>query len=359
MTKAWTETTVGEWCPFAYGKGLPERDRRGGSVPVFGSNGVVGWHDEFAVNGAGIIIGRKGTVGSVILSGTPFWPIDTTFYVGEADHRDLRFTAALLQSLGLDQRNSHSAVPGLSRDDAHQLLIRVPSLDEQRRIAHVLSALDERIEVTSRLIDLLSAAAQTLSETAPSTCSVSDLARTERVQWYPEQHLGDIVDHYSLPAFDAGTGAERVEASAIASNKLQVRGPSVLFSRLNPDTNRTWLCTPSSEVSASVCSTEYAVLVAETTTASQLWAVLSSGEVGGLLAAASTGTSASHQRVREDAVLGAAVPDPRSLSRRDQQTIDIYAKSVLDKIRELKVLRDTRDLLLPSLVSGELRVALL
>lgn len=155
MTKAWTETTVGEWCPLAYGKGLPERDRRGGSVPVFGSNGVVGWHDESAVNGAGIIIGRKGTVGSVILSTTPFWPIDTTFYVGEADHRDLRFTAALLQSLGLDQRNSHSAVPGLSRDDAHQLLIRVPSLDEQRRIALVLSALDECIESLDRAERLL------------------------------------------------------------------------------------------------------------------------------------------------------------------------------------------------------------
>ena len=146
MTEAWTETTVGEWCPFAYGKGLPQRDRRGGSVPVFGSNGIVGWHDEYAVPGAGIIIGRKGTVGSVILSATAFWPIDTTYYVAESDHRDLRFTAALLESLDLDQRNSHSAVPGLSRDDAHQLSIRVPSLDEQRRIAEVLGVLDDRIE---------------------------------------------------------------------------------------------------------------------------------------------------------------------------------------------------------------------
>jgi type I restriction enzyme S subunit len=233
----------------------------------------------------------------------------------------------------------------------------LPPLGEQRRIAAVLGALDDRIDVASRLIGLLSAAAQTLSATAPDTCTVSDLAHSERVQWYPEQHPGDIVDHYSLPAFDAGLGAERVEATEIASNKLQVPGPRVLFSRLNPDTNRTWLCVPSPEVSTSVCSTEYAVLAPRTTTVGQLWAVLSAGEVGDLLAASSTGTSASHQRVREDAVLGATVADPRSLSADDQHTLDIYTNSFLEKVRELKAMREARDFLLPRLVSGELRVA--
>jgi type I restriction enzyme S subunit len=235
--------------------------------------------------------------------------------------------------------------------------VSLPPLDEQRRIAEVLGALDDRIDTAGRLIGLLSAAAQALSSTAPRTCAVSDLARTDRVHWYPGQHSGEAIDHYSLPAFDAGVGAERTEASEIASNKFQVRGPRVLFSRLNPDTSRTWLCIPSSDVSASVCSTEYAVLVAETTTVGQLWAVLSSGEVGDLLAAASTGTSASHQRVREDAILGATVADPRSLSMADQHAIDAYADSVVEKVRELKSLREARDFLLPRLVAGELRVA--
>jgi len=235
--------------------------------------------------------------------------------------------------------------------------VALPSLEEQQRIAAVLGALDDRLETASRLIALLSAAAQALSATAPSTCVVSDLASTERVQWYPAQHRGEIVDHYSLPAFDAGNGAERVEASEIASNKLRVNGPRVLFSRLNPDTNRTWLCVPAEDVSASVCSTEYAVLKPKTTSVGGLWAVLSSGEVGDLLAAASTGTSASHQRVREEVVLGATVADPRSLSDEDQLAIDTYADAVLEKAQELKSLREVRDFLLPRLVSGELRVA--
>jgi type I restriction enzyme S subunit len=259
--------------------------------------------------------------------------------------------------LGESVNGTSSSHQRVSLDHLLDLRAPMPPPDEQRRIAEVLGALDDRIDTAGRLIGLLSAAAQALSSTAPRTCAVSDLARTDRVHWYPGQHSGEAIDHYSLPAFDAGVGAVRTEASEIASNKFQVRGPRVLFSRLNPDTSRTWLCIPSSDVSASVCSTEYAVLVAETTTVGQLWAVLSSGEVGDLLAAASTGTSASHQRVREDAILGATVADPRSLSMADQHAIDAYADSVVEKVRELKSLREARDFLLPRLVAGELRVA--
>lgn len=277
----------------------------------------------------------------------------------KSDRADSEFVYYLMAASTdyLHQHANGTTFMELSGGVFKNLEFMLPPLEDQRRIAEVLGTLDDRIDAARRLVRSLSSAAQALSSTAPTTCSVSDLARTERVQWYPAQHVGDIVDHYSLPAFDAGAGAERVEASEIASNKLQVQGPRVLFSRLNPDTNRTWLCVPASDVSASVCSTEYAVLVAETATVGQLWAVLSSGEVGDLLAAASTGTSASHQRVREDAVLGATVADPRSLSEADQRTLDAYTDSLLEKVRELKALREARDFLLPRLVSGELRVS--
>lgn len=61
----WIETTVGEYCPFVYGKGLPKPQRAEGNIPVFGSNGCVDYHNKSYVNGPGIIIGRKGSVGAV------------------------------------------------------------------------------------------------------------------------------------------------------------------------------------------------------------------------------------------------------------------------------------------------------
>jgi type I restriction enzyme, S subunit len=80
MKGDWTPTTVGSFCPFAYGKGLPEKKRNSnGNIKVYGSNGPVGVHDQPLVNQPGIVIGRKGTVGAVHFVSEPFWPIDTSF----------------------------------------------------------------------------------------------------------------------------------------------------------------------------------------------------------------------------------------------------------------------------------------
>ena len=83
------QTTVGEFCPFEYGKGLSEKKRLFGNIPVYGSNGIVGMHNESFVKTHGIIIGRKGTVGALHLSDRPFWPIDTSFYVVKEDYYEI------------------------------------------------------------------------------------------------------------------------------------------------------------------------------------------------------------------------------------------------------------------------------
>ena len=157
MANNWKETTLGEFSPFAYGKGLPSKKRnQDGNVKVYGSNGVVGNHDEFLINNAGIVIGRKGTVGAVHFSEAPFWPIDTTFYIkDEPEKRDLRFTYFLLKTLGLEHMNADSAVPGLNRDAAHARKIRIPDLSEQKQIAHILGSLDDKIELNRRMNETL------------------------------------------------------------------------------------------------------------------------------------------------------------------------------------------------------------
>jgi type I restriction enzyme S subunit len=71
---SWAHTTIGDFAPFLYGKGLPEKERNSaGSVLVYGSNGVVGKHDAAHVLNRGIVVGRKGTIGSVHYSDVPFW----------------------------------------------------------------------------------------------------------------------------------------------------------------------------------------------------------------------------------------------------------------------------------------------
>lgn len=226
----WSRTTVGEWAPFGYGKGLPKRDRRGGHVPVYGSNGVVGWHDESFKSGPGVVIGRKGTVGSVNYSACEYWPIDTTYFVESASHHDLRFVAALLGTLGLEERNSHSAVPGLNRADAHQIPIVVPPIDEQRAIAEILGSLDDRIQwcrlTAQRCLDTLSAVASGGSRVV----KVSQLAEFVNGGAFTKDAAGDGRLIIKISELNSGVSASSKFSDVDAPPNRVANTGDVLFS---------------------------------------------------------------------------------------------------------------------------------
>ena len=148
--------TVESFAPFSYGKGLPAYKRNSdGDIPVYGSNGIIGYHDAALTSGPTIIIGRKGTVGAVHYSSRPCWPIDTTFYVDSRDPEIALYQYHVLRTLGLDEMNSDSAVPGLNRDRVHALKVKVPDLFEQRRIARILGDFEDHIELNIRGSNLL------------------------------------------------------------------------------------------------------------------------------------------------------------------------------------------------------------
>lgn len=157
----WVETTVGDFCPVSYGKGLASGNRNGGRVPVFGSNGIVGWHDSAIVHEPSIIIGRKGSVGEIHFSESPCWPIDTAFYATGSANADIRFAYYLYQTLPI-KVNSDSAVPGLNRDFLQSLRVLVPERINQQTIASILATLDEKIRLNTELSKTLEAIAQTI-----------------------------------------------------------------------------------------------------------------------------------------------------------------------------------------------------
>lgn len=163
VPNGWKECKLGEVIELLYGKGLREQDRKTGNIPVYGSNGIVGYHNEYLVKGPGIIIGRKGSVGEVKYSPVDFFPIDTTYYVSlKEEMADIRFMYYFLLTLHIDEMNSHSAVPGLNRNDVYSLDVTVPPLPEQRAIASILSSLDDKIDLLHRENKTLEAMAETL-----------------------------------------------------------------------------------------------------------------------------------------------------------------------------------------------------
>jgi len=149
ISNGWKEVTLNDIAYLNYGKSLIADKRKKGSIPVYSSSGITGQHDKALVNEEGIIIGRKGNVGSVFYSNRPFYCIDTAYYIKKSEITcDIKYLYYLLKTLRLDRLNEDSAVPGLNRDTAHTQTFFYPeSIETQRRIADILSALDDKIEL--------------------------------------------------------------------------------------------------------------------------------------------------------------------------------------------------------------------
>lgn len=162
----WRLAELGDIITLEYGRSLPEKARQPGSVAVYGSNGVVGTHNEALVPSGGIIVGRKGTAGSVTVSPCPFWPIDTTYFVKARQTVDWDWLAATLHHVRLNELNEATGVPGLNRDKAYRQPILLPPLDEQRRIAEVLRLVDEAIATNQDVLNQVARSRSAILHTA-------------------------------------------------------------------------------------------------------------------------------------------------------------------------------------------------
>lgn len=126
LPEGWTYQPVETFLELAYGKSLPSNARTPGSVPVYGSGGITGYHSESLVKGPGIIVGRKGSVGKLYWEEDDFFPIDTVFFVKPNPQFSMLFCWEMLGFLPLSDMNADGAVPGLNRSHVLQLDFQCP-----------------------------------------------------------------------------------------------------------------------------------------------------------------------------------------------------------------------------------------
>ena len=127
IPKGWRVSPLREIVSMNYGKGLPTNTRVPGNVPVYSSAGLTGNHNEALAEGPCLIVGRKGTIGTVYYVDGPSYCIDTAYFIRQSDSLlPLRTLFYLLKSLKLEDHNADSAVPGLSRATAYAMPIVVP-----------------------------------------------------------------------------------------------------------------------------------------------------------------------------------------------------------------------------------------
>lgn len=145
LPEKWTSISLGDVVTLQRGRDLPMKERKAGRVPVVGSNGITGYHDEAVAPGPGVAIGRSGSVGEVTFVKEDFWPLNTCLWVKDFHGNDPLFVYFLLQRVDFRRYAAGVSVPTLNRNLVHPACIAVPNLDAQREIATQLSAVDAKL----------------------------------------------------------------------------------------------------------------------------------------------------------------------------------------------------------------------
>ena len=329
----WVTRPLSQFVSLQRGFDLPTHARVPGSVPVLSSGGVNGSHNEAKVDGDNFVIGRATNIGRPTWSSVPFWPLNTTLFVKDFLGNFPKF--------------------------CFYWFLAIPSFVEQRRIAGVLGALDDKIEsnqaVVTRAQQLIDEIAEQKATDLP-TVALSEMCSLSKSTWKPDASSNQTVHLFSLPAFDGGAVPEQAAVSSIKSNKTLMNRPGILVSRLNPRISRMWWV-ETDATPVSVCSPEFAYLTAgDMHGLACTWLAVRSPGFRGEIVDRVTGTSGSHQRVRPADLMTIGVPDYRSLAEHTQITVLTLLHLISARRQQSVTLAELRDALLPELMSGRMRV---
>lgn len=160
IPEGWEIRRVSDFLSLAYGKSLPAKARSPGNVPVYGSGGITGVHNVALIDSEAVIVGRKGTVGSLYWEQSPSYPIDTVFYVQPLV--SLPFCYHLLESLPLRDMNTDAAVPGLNRKNVYRLEVVSPPEVLLEKFSVLARKLREKIFTAQNELHLLTQLHDTL-----------------------------------------------------------------------------------------------------------------------------------------------------------------------------------------------------
>lgn len=362
---------------------------------------------KYRLGSGDLVISRMGSIGASAFIRDPPDAVFASYLIRfRIDDRiaDPRFVFYALRSPEFKsfvqaRGGSGSVQPNINARVLSEFRLTLPPIEEQRAIASVLGALDDKIELNRRMNETLEALARAIftswfvdfdpvrakaegrqpvgmdAETAalfpdsfegsplgpiPSGWRVGTLAELvsfSRQSLDPAEYPAVTFDHYSIPAFDDGRRPRDEPGMSIKSSKFVVPAGAVLLSRLNPRIRRVWLPRGSSE-RRSIASTEFLVSVPKTSTWREwIFCLYQTRAFSESIAGLATGTSGSHQRARPHDVLAYRLPvPPLAVVAGFANVAGGVVRRVAANLDESVTLGAARDALLPKLVSGDVRV---
>jgi len=356
------------------GYDLTEALRHPGDVPVIGSAGIHGYHNESRAKGPGITLGRSGgSFGKVTFILKDFWPHNTTIFVTDFKGNKPLFIRYLLSTLDFSSLNSGSAQQSLNRNYVYGVHVRKFSQNEQLRIAAVLSAYDDLVESNRRSIALLEKLAAEIHREwfvrlrfpghekvkavkgVPIGWEVRPLASfaSEMKRVINKRNLADDENYVGLEHLPRRSIAiqEWTTADTVDSNKLMFQERDILFSKIRPYLHKVALA----HFSGACSSDTIVIRPKEKLYEGYLLFTVFSDTFIELATVASKGTKMPRADWGFLKKLELAVPNKKLLELYQEQFEPLFSR-IVSLLRANELLATSRDLLLPRLISGKLPV---
>ena len=387
-------TTLGSLLSLSNGKSSPERSNDL-SYPVYGGNGVIGFCDEVNSSPGTIIIGRVGSYcGSVHFSDSSCWVTDNAIRAKAVNGNDPKFLFYMLQTLHLNNYRVGSGQPLLNQTILSQISATIPTPSEQRRIARILGTLDEKIELNRQMNETLEATARAIfkswfvdfdpvkakmegrkppcmdTKTAalfPSAFQDSPLGKIP--QGWEVATLGKIAKNVrrsvkasEIEPSEYFLGLEHMPrrnivlsqwetASQIQSNKYRFGKGEILFGKLNPHFHKVGIAPVDG-----ICSTDILVVQPiETEWFGVVLSLVSGDNFVAYTSAHARGTTLPRTNWKDMSSYKTVLPKVE-IAHKYTEFIQPIVRRIIENIHESHTLSQTRDILLPKLLSGEIRV---
>lgn len=127
VPQGWERVKLEDTLILQRGFDLPTQARQEGDIPIYGSTGILGYHDKAKASAPGVVTGRSGTLGEVAYVTDDYWPLNTALWVKEFKRVTPLFALFLLREMNLRQYNGGASVPTLDRKTAHRVGVLIPS----------------------------------------------------------------------------------------------------------------------------------------------------------------------------------------------------------------------------------------
>ena len=340
----WSKCELGKVITLKRGYDLPQQKRAKGCIPIFSSSGITGFHSDFMVKGSGVITGRYGTIGEVFYANEDFWPLNTTLYVQDFHGNNPLFIYYYLKTIPWQQFTSASAVPGINRNIVHTYPVSIPDLDTQEKIVSVLYLVDEKIGNNTKINENLAQQAQAI---------YTDMFITNADPTWTMGHLSDLItvkygkDHKKLddgpyPVYGSGGIMRYVERPLYDKE-------SVLIPRKGTLNNVLYVNEPFWSV-----DTMFFTEMKRPNVAKYVYHFVKSKD----LASLNAGSAVPSMTTDILNAMELLIPDTDSLSRFESIVAPMFL-TMQQNTQESSKLAETRDALLPRLMSGELDISAL